>query len=57
VDERSWRLAVAVLASASVAVMVDAVLAAFEIPSGFWAVLSAFAVWLTTAGYRRNGRA
>lgn len=40
-DDRTWRLAVGTLASAVVVVLVDAALADFDVPAGFWTVLAA----------------
>lgn len=58
-DDRTWKLAVWTLAAAVFAVMLDAALGeAFEVPSGFWAVLPAMLGFLgALSAYRgRNGR-
>lgn len=55
-DDRTWRLAVATLAAAAVAMLVDAGLTTFEVPSGFWTVLAAALGFLgARAALGRNG--
>lgn len=58
-DDRTWRLAVGTLAAAFAGVSLDAILGkAFDIPAGFWGVLSGMLAFL--GGYAaiksRNGR-
>lgn len=40
-DDRTWYLAIGTLGTAAVSVVLDAALPNFDVPGGFWAVLSA----------------
>lgn len=59
-DDRTWKLAVGTLAAAFAGVSLDAILGkSFDIPAGFWGVLSGMLAFL--GGYaaiksRGNGR-
>ncbi len=55
-DDRTWYLAVTTLVIALVALLLDAPLAGFEVPAGFWTVLAAVLGFLgARAALGRNG--
>lgn len=53
-DDRTWYLAITSLVFAFVAMVVDAVLSSFDVPAGYWAVLSAVLTFLgARSAFRR----
>ncbi len=55
-DDRTWYLAITTLVVATAAILVDAPLVEFRVPTGFWTVLAAVLGFLgARAALGRNG--
>lgn len=55
-DDRSWYLAVAVLAISTFVVMLDAFLPEFDVSAGFWTVPTAIVGFLGARSVFKNGK-
>jgi hypothetical protein len=55
VDDRSFKLAIGALGASVVALGLDAVVATFQVPPGFWAVPPGVLTYLATRNRKGDG--